>query len=86
VLLLPLVAALAYEYIRLTALVYRHPVGRWLAAPSLALQRLTTRPPDEAMLAVAIAALRQVLAHEAAPARPTREPGLGQTSLSMSDG
>jgi uncharacterized protein YqhQ len=71
VLLVPVIAAVAYEYIRLTAAFYGHRLVRWLAAPSLALQRLTTREPDDAMLEVAIVALTRVLADEAVPARPT---------------
>jgi uncharacterized protein YqhQ len=33
-------------------------------APNLALQRLTTRPPDDAMVQVAIEALKRVLDSE----------------------
>jgi len=57
----PVIAGLSYEIIRLAA---RHRAHRWVAliiAPGLALQRLTTREPDESQLAVAIAALRAVL-------------------------
>lgn len=63
-LLLPLLAAVAYEFIRWAA---RHP-GNWLLrlliAPGLALQRLTTREPDDRMVEVAIAALQPLLAAE----------------------
>jgi hypothetical protein len=34
---------------------------RWLFAPALVVQSLTTRQPDESMIEVAIAALKQVL-------------------------
>jgi uncharacterized protein YqhQ len=37
---------------------------RALIGPNLALQRLTTREPDDGMLEVAIAALQAVLADE----------------------
>lgn len=57
-LLIPVVAAIAYEYQRFTARHIGHPLIRWLIAPSLALQRLTTRPPDDGMLEVAIAAFK----------------------------
>jgi uncharacterized protein YqhQ len=56
VLMIPLLAGLAYEYIRWTADHIRHPLVRAIVAPNLALQSLTTRPPDEAMLEVAIRA------------------------------
>jgi uncharacterized protein YqhQ len=56
VLLIPVVAGLAFEYIRFTARHLSHPLVKLLVAPNLALQRLTTREPDARMLEVAIAA------------------------------
>jgi len=58
---LPLVAGLAYEVLKLAK---RRPDSRVVAAltaPGLALQALTTRPPDDRQLEVAIAALEAVL-------------------------
>jgi uncharacterized protein YqhQ len=54
VLLIPLLAGVALEYIRWTANHLRNPVVRWLIKPNLALQSLTTREPDARMLEVAI--------------------------------
>jgi uncharacterized protein YqhQ len=62
VLFVPLIAALAYELLRLSAANYHRPWVRVLVAPSLAFQRLTTREPDDSMIEVAIAALLPVLA------------------------
>jgi uncharacterized protein YqhQ len=56
--LLPLVAGLSYEVIRLAA---RYRFFCWLTSPGLWLQRLTTREPDDAQLEVAISALESVL-------------------------
>ena len=64
ILLLPIVAGIAYEYIRFTAKFQENPIIRLITKPNLALQRLTTREPDEGMLAVAIAAFEQVMAFE----------------------
>ncbi|MDA1330156.1 MAG: DUF1385 domain-containing protein [Chloroflexi bacterium] len=64
VLLIPALASLAYEYLRWTARNIASPIVRLLVAPNLALQRLTTRPPDKAMLEVAIAAFEDVRAKE----------------------
>jgi uncharacterized protein YqhQ len=64
ILLLPIVAGIAYEYIRFTAKYQDNPIIRLITKPNLALQRLTTREPDEGMLAVAIAAFEQVMAFE----------------------
>jgi len=64
ILLIPIVAGLAYEFIRFTARHIQNPIIRAIVAPNLALQRLTTREPDAAMLEVAIAALGRVLESE----------------------
>ncbi len=66
ILLIPVIAGIAYEYIKWTS---RHAGNRFiqaLAKPNLALQRLTTREPDLSMLEVAITALEHVLAGERA--------------------
>jgi uncharacterized protein YqhQ len=60
--LIPVVAGIAYEWIKFSAHHYKtSAVIRILAAPGLALQKLTTRQPDYAMLEVAISALKAVL-------------------------
>ena len=64
VLLLPVIAGLAYELIRFGG---KHPNNRFvraLLAPGLWLQRLTTREPDLDQVEVSINALRDVLAAE----------------------
>ena len=64
--LAPVVAALSYEAMRLGSTAKRGPL-RWLFRPNLALQRLTTRDPDESQMEVALAALKAALvAHETA--------------------
>ncbi len=57
-LMIPVLAGVAYEYIRWTANQLHRPWVRWMIAPNLALQRLTTREPSLDMLEVAIAAFR----------------------------
>lgn len=61
IVLVPVIASLAYELIRLGARYYHLAPVRLLLAPSLAMQGLTTREPDEGMLDVAITALEAVL-------------------------
>ncbi|HCU79822.1 MAG: hypothetical protein CL789_01835 [Chloroflexi bacterium] len=63
--LLPILAAISYEYIRYTAKHINNPIIRILIIPSMALQRLTTREPDEDMLAVAISAFVTMQSAEA---------------------
>jgi len=60
--LVPLIAALSYEVLRVVAAFYHLAWVRALVAPSLILQQLTTREPDDKMIAVAIAVLQSVLA------------------------
>jgi len=62
VVLIPVVAGIAYEFMRFTAARTDNPLVRLVIVPGLSLQRLTTREPDEAMIACAIAALKPVLA------------------------
>lgn len=61
---IPLVAGLAFEAIKWFGRNRAHRWARVLMWPGLQLQRLTTREPDLAQLAVAIAALEAVLAVE----------------------
>lgn len=63
-LLLPVIAGIAYEVLRFTGKHARNPIIRAIITPNLALQRLTTREPDDGMLEVAITALQTVLAGE----------------------
>jgi uncharacterized protein YqhQ len=60
VLLIPVLAGVALEYIRWTANHLGNPVVRLLIKPNLALQSLTTREPDASMLEVAIAAFKSM--------------------------
>jgi uncharacterized protein YqhQ len=61
VVLMPVVAGISYEVLRLTAKRQDSPPVKALIAPGLWLQRLTTREPTLDMLEVSIKALREVL-------------------------
>lgn len=61
VVLVPVIAGIAYEFLKFTAAHLSNRAVRWLAAPGLALQRLTTREPDESMLEVGMVALREAI-------------------------
>lgn len=82
----PIVAGIAYEWLRWTAKNVENPLVRWLIKPNLLLQRMTTREPDEEMNEVAIKALERVLAAEGLPvAAPTNQvPALGGQASVMS--
>ena len=63
-LLLPVIAGISYEIIKLAGKNQSFFLWRWLSWPGLLLQRLTTRPPDDDQLEVAIMALQEVLDQE----------------------
>ncbi|MDK2897544.1 MAG: hypothetical protein PWP04_1664 [Candidatus Atribacteria bacterium] len=58
IMIIPLVAGLAYEAIKILSRYQDNPLARFLAWPGLALQRVTTREPDDSQLEVAFAALQ----------------------------
>ena len=58
--LLPLIVGISYECIRLAGN-NDNLFTRILSAPGLAMQRITTREPDDSMIEVAIAALRECI-------------------------
>jgi len=61
ILLLPVIAAIGYEFIFFTSRHSNHPIMKALLTPGLWLQSLTTREPDDKQLEVAISALKKVL-------------------------
>ncbi len=61
IVLVPAIAAVAYEFIRFGAAHYGNRLVRLLLTPSLALQRVTTREPEDGMVETAIVALKRVL-------------------------
>lgn len=61
ILLVPVLAGISYELMRLGAERFDRPAVRLVMAPALLLQRITTREPDDGMLEVAAAALRRAV-------------------------
>ena len=59
IIILPLVAGVSYEFIRLAGS-SDHPLVQIFSKPGLALQRLTTKEPDHSMIEVAIASVEGV--------------------------
>jgi uncharacterized protein YqhQ len=64
VVLIPVIAGIAYEILRFTAKNMHNPLIRLIVMPNLALQHLTTRQPDLTMIEVAITAFKRVLVSE----------------------
>jgi uncharacterized protein YqhQ len=65
VVLLPVIAGIAYEIIRFSARHLANPVCRVMTRPGMWLQKITTREPDDSQLEVAITALREALLFDA---------------------
>lgn len=64
VVLIPLIAGLAYEVIRFSARHLANPACRLLIRPGLWLQRITTKEPDDKQLEIAIVALKEALLYD----------------------
>ena len=62
--MIPFVAGLGYEAIKLSGRYGSTAVGKVLVAPGLWLQRLTTKEPDDAQLEVAAVALKSALGED----------------------
>ncbi len=71
IVLIPVIAALAYEVLRLGQRFGNRGMFGLIYRPNIWLQSLTTRDPDDAQIEVAIAALRHVIALEAGDALPS---------------
>ena len=59
--LLPLLGGISYELLKLSGKKRDNRYVRWLTAPGLWLQRITTQEPDDTQLEVAIVALKSAL-------------------------
>ena len=75
-LLVPVVAGISYEILRYSASHMDSPFMRAVITPGLALQKMTTRTPDDDMVACAIAALQPVLAADGMPAPAMEAPAV----------
>lgn len=65
ILLLPLIAGISYEFNRFAGK-HNNRLTKILRAPGMAMQRFTTREPDDDMIEVAIVALKEALKFEEA--------------------
>ncbi len=61
IVLLPVIAGLSYEILKLSSKYQNSIIVKSLIAPGLWLQRLTTREPDDKMLEVAILSIKEAL-------------------------
>ena len=64
IILLPLIAGLAYEVIKWAGRMPDNPIVKVVLWPGLQLQRMTTRQPDDSMVEIAVAAMQPIIARE----------------------
>jgi uncharacterized protein YqhQ len=76
VVLIPVIASLAYEVLRLAQRFEDNALFSLLYRPNIWLQSLTTRDPDDAQIEVAVAALEHVIALETGAAAPEKRDGV----------
>jgi len=62
---LPVIAAIAYELLRLAGRFRKIALVRMLILPGILLQKLTTRPPDDSQIEIAVRAMQEVVTLEA---------------------
>ncbi|MCL2446078.1 MAG: DUF1385 domain-containing protein [Oscillospiraceae bacterium] len=60
-LMIPILMALGYEFIRLAGRFINNPITRALSFPGMCMQRITTKEPDDGMILVGIIALKTAL-------------------------
>lgn len=60
-LLIPLVSGISYEVLKLSGKKIDHPLVKLMTAPGMALQRITTQPPDDEQIEVAVIAMKSAL-------------------------
>jgi len=70
IILIPVIAGIAYEYLKFSAAHANNAIIKILIKPGLALQKMTTREPDFSMLEVSIAALQKLLEEEQLATNP----------------
>ncbi|OQA21886.1 MAG: hypothetical protein BWY60_00447 [Actinobacteria bacterium ADurb.Bin346] len=73
VFLIPVIAGISYELIRLAGKFSRYRIINILFYPGLLLQKITTREPDESQIEVAVSSLKKILEAEESGAADTFE-------------
>ncbi len=79
IVLVPVIAAISYEIIRLSGAHAANPLVKFIVYPSLALQSLTTRKPDDAQIEVAIRAMEHAIAIDEGTVLPDDDPQAAET-------
>lgn len=60
-LLIPLISGVSYEVLKFSGKNLKHPIVKLMTIPGMALQRITTQPPDDSMVETALVAMKAAL-------------------------
>lgn len=60
-LMIPFISGISYEVLKLSGKNINHPLVKLMTAPGLALQKITTQPPDNEQIEVAVIAMKCAL-------------------------
>ena len=60
-LMVPIVSGLSYEVLKFSGKNLSHPLVKLMTVPGMALQRITTQPPDDDMIETALVAMKAAL-------------------------
>jgi len=85
ILLLPVIAAVSYEFLRFSGTHQDAWFGKMIATPGLWLQKLTTRQPDDEQIEVAIRAMETAIAADAGEPIVSRIPNSGSEQRVLDD-
>ena len=61
ILLIPLISGVSYEVLKFSGKNLKHPLVKLMTVPGMALQRITTQPPDDSMVETALVAMKAAL-------------------------
>jgi hypothetical protein len=73
IILIPVIAAIGYEFVRFGAAHIKNPVMRGILSPGLVLQSMTTREPSDSQIETAISALKKVIEADSSEPQPRNE-------------
>ncbi len=60
-LMLPIISGISYEVLKFSGRNINHPIVKIMTVPGMALQRITTQPPDDQMIETALVAMKAAL-------------------------
>ncbi|MCB5271484.1 MAG: DUF1385 domain-containing protein [Candidatus Cloacimonetes bacterium] len=60
-LMIPIISGVSYEVLKFSGKNLKHPLVKMMTVPGMALQRITTQPPDDDMIETALVAMKAAL-------------------------